>query len=45
MDGYGHRVQAYHADNGRFIELTFCSDAKRQGQGLTYCHQVYGKRT
>ena len=34
---YGHRVRAYHGDNGRYAEPAFQEDAKRKSQGLTFC--------
>ena len=34
---HGHRVLAYHADNGRYAEGTFRKDAFDKSQRLSYC--------
>lgn len=34
---FGHRVLAYHADNGRFAETDFVQDVKDKAQNITYC--------
>jgi hypothetical protein len=34
---YGHKVQAYQADNGRFAETTFMQAIKDAGQTITFC--------
>ena len=33
----GHRVMAYHADNGRYAETAFRKDATDNAQQLSYC--------
>ena len=37
LQSYGHRVRAYHADNGRYAENMFVQDVKDKGQRLSYC--------
>ena len=37
MMTYGHRVMAYHADNGRYAENAFRKDAKDKAQTLSFC--------
>ena len=37
MMSHGHRVMAYHADNGRYAESAFRKDAKDKAQQLTFC--------
>ncbi len=34
---HGHRVKAYHADNGRFAENVFVGDVRDKAQSMTYC--------
>jgi hypothetical protein len=34
---FGHKVLAYHADNGRFAESVFVQDIKDKAQNITYC--------
>ena len=34
---FGHKVHAYHADNGRFAESVFVQDVKDKAQNITYC--------
>lgn len=37
LSTFGHRVMAYHADNGRFAETDFVQDVKDKAQNITYC--------
>ena len=37
LQSYGHKVLAYHADNGRYAEKVFIKDVKDKAQRLTYC--------
>lgn len=37
MRRYGHKVLAYHADNGRYSENLFVGDIRDKGQTITYC--------
>ena len=34
---YGVKVEAYHADNGRFTELGFCESSAKADQTITFC--------
>ena len=34
---FGHKVLAYHADNGRFAETVFMGDVKDKAQNITFC--------
>jgi hypothetical protein len=34
---HGVKIQAYHADNGRFADAQFLADAATQGQQVTFC--------
>ncbi len=35
--GFGHKVERYHADNGRFAEKVFVQDVKDKNQNITFC--------
>ena len=37
LQSFGHKVLAYHADNGRYAESTFVNDAKDEAQRITHC--------
>jgi hypothetical protein len=37
LQTFGHKVLAYHADNGRFAEKVFVQDVKDKAQNITYC--------
>jgi hypothetical protein len=37
LQTFGHKVLAYHADNGRFAEKVFVKDVKDKAQNITYC--------
>jgi hypothetical protein len=37
LQAFGHKVLAYHADNGRFAENLFVQDIKDKAQHITYC--------
>ena len=37
MFSHGHKVLAYHADNGRYAEEAFKQDAKNKAQIMSYC--------
>ena len=37
MLSHGHKVLAYHADNGRYAEEAFKQDAKDKAQMMSYC--------
>ena len=37
MLSHGHKVLAYHADNGRYAEEAFKQDAKDKAQIMSYC--------
>ena len=37
MKSYGHEVEAYHADNGRFAENVFVTDVREKNQRISYC--------
>ena len=34
---FGHKVHAYHADNGRFAENDYVADVKDKNQRITFC--------
>ena len=56
LSTFGHKVQAYHAYNGRFAETAYVQDVKDKAQKITYCgvgshhqngiaeHQVFRRR-
>ena len=37
LSGFGHKVERYHADNGRFAEKVFVQDVKDKQQNITFC--------
>jgi hypothetical protein len=37
LQTFGHKVMAYHADNGRFAETDFVQDVRDKAQNITYC--------
>ena len=37
LQTFGHKVLAYHADNGRFAEKMFVGDVRDKAQNITYC--------
>jgi hypothetical protein len=37
LQTFGHKVLAYHADNGRFAETEYVQDVKDKAQNITYC--------
>jgi hypothetical protein len=34
---FGHKVRAYHVDNGRFVENMYVQDVKDKAQNITFC--------
>ena len=37
LQTFGHKVLAYHADNGRYAEKVFLQDMKDKAQNIMYC--------